>query len=56
MYEFLLAAVVIVYLLITYVPISEAPKARLQNRRDDGFPVATPKPMAAQSPDSVRRN
>jgi hypothetical protein len=37
MNEFLLVALVIVYLLITYVPISEAPKGDWQSRRDDRF-------------------
>jgi hypothetical protein len=37
MNEFLLVALVIVYMLITYVPISEAPKGDWQSRRDDRF-------------------
>jgi len=38
MNEYLLLALVIVYLVITYVPISEAPKDNWQSRRDDRFP------------------
>jgi hypothetical protein len=37
MNEFLLVALVIIYLVITYVPISETPKGDWQNRRDDRF-------------------
>jgi hypothetical protein len=42
MNEFLLVALVIVYMLITYVPISEAPKGEWQSRRDDRFSQGNP--------------
>jgi hypothetical protein len=35
MNEFLLLALIIAYLVITYVPISEAPKGNRQSRRKD---------------------
>jgi hypothetical protein len=35
MSEFLLVALVIVYMLITYVPMSEEPKGNWQSRRND---------------------
>jgi hypothetical protein len=37
MNEFLLVALIVVYLVITYVPISEAPKGDWHSRRDDRF-------------------
>jgi hypothetical protein len=49
---FLLVALVIVYLVITYVPISGAPKGDWQSRRDDRFPKATPKQVLAHGHNS----
>jgi hypothetical protein len=52
MNEFLLVALVVIYLVITYVPISDAPKGAWQSRLNDHSPMATPKQMPAHAHNS----